>query len=174
MQSQRGYTLLELLAAVAISLLLASAALPAAVAWQNSNQVRSAAYALAGDLRFAQQRALLEGVPWQLVPLGSAGSYSGYTLYYQNTTGWVPYVLHAQTAINLPPPVQISAIAPGSSALNPMGNGTMDGIGFAPATGSPTVGTDLIFTLVGARAAQFQVKVRAVTGQVNVCSGTCP
>ncbi len=172
-RGQRGYTLVELTAVLALLLLLLGTAVLRFGALQPRGQVRAAAQRLAGDLRLAAQRAVLEGVAWELVLDGPGG----YHLYYwapdrHPAPGWSPYLFHGTGAVTLPGGVVISGITPPGGAVTPGGGGPADGVQFAATAGSPGAGT--VITLSDGAGDRYQVRVHAVSGLVEVCNGTCP
>jgi general secretion pathway protein H len=71
-----GYTLLELLVVLAIIGLIASAALPMFAAMRPGLQAKSAARAIAEDLRTARQSAISSGEETRVVMNGAANRYA--------------------------------------------------------------------------------------------------
>lgn len=78
----KGFTLLEMVVAIAIAAIMAGFALPSFVNWQNSTRLRGAAVNLVGDLEMAKIRAIRENS--QVVAQFSA---EGYTIFVDNGAG---------------------------------------------------------------------------------------
>jgi len=171
MQNQRGLSLIEVVAAVALLLVLLSVAVLRVSSLQQGSQLRAAAYRLAGDLRLAGQRATLEGVTWELLLDGPSGAASGYQVYFQApNAAWTAYRFRGgSTAVRLPAGVVISHIEPPGGAASPPGT---DGVQFLSANGAPPAST--LFTLTAAATGlQVQVRVWAPTGFVEICDKIC-
>jgi prepilin-type N-terminal cleavage/methylation domain-containing protein len=78
----KGFTILEMVVAIAIAAILAGFALPSFVSWQNSSRLRGAAVNLVGDLEMAKIRAIRENS--QVVAQFSS---EGYTIFVDNGAG---------------------------------------------------------------------------------------
>ncbi len=70
----RGFTLIELMIALAIAAMLVVLALPNYAAWVADNQIQSAAESIAGGLRYAQSQAINQNSQVEFVLNPAAGT----------------------------------------------------------------------------------------------------
>ena len=82
MPSNKGFSVLELVIAIAIVAILASVALPSFVSWQRSHRLRGAATNLMADLEAAKMRAVREN---SFVAVLFSGD--SYTIFVDNGAG---------------------------------------------------------------------------------------
>jgi len=79
---KKGFTILELVVAIAIAAIMAAFALPSIVNWQNLSRLRGSAVNMVGDLEMAKIRAIRENSP--VVAQFSA---ENYTIFVDNGAG---------------------------------------------------------------------------------------
>lgn len=152
-QSESGYSLAEILVSLALVALVAAGAMFRYGPTARRLTLHSAARRLAGDLRMAQQRAILDGAPW--VWLSDTDAY-GYTL---NSTG-VPCVDQGVQDVRFDERTTVRLASPPSPMC----------ITFA-VTGHPTGGSDVSLVLTNGMDLSY-VCLRA-TGRVDIAAKNC-
>lgn len=150
MKSSRGYSLTEMMAAVAVIGILAVAAVPNVSAYLRSSTATGAADQLCGDLRLARSRAILEGNDY-LVLFTSSSTYTmvdddgggngipgsaGYTVANRNN-GQADEGESVLGPYTLPRDARFATVA---GIVNPFTNEALgDPVSFPEASGVPTL-----------------------------------
>ncbi len=114
----RGYSLVELLAALAVAAIAAALALPSVASLSGGQSVERAAHALLMDLRLAQWRAVVSGRRVRLVPGPGADGGWGYRVEREaEPSTWSP----EGEPVKLPRGVALQAAGSPAKVFNPDG-----------------------------------------------------
>jgi type IV fimbrial biogenesis protein FimT len=141
----RGFTLIELMIALAIAALLVVLAMPSYSTWIADNQIRNAAESIAGGLRYAQGEAVARNATVEFVLDPTTGS-----------GGWAARVIDRLTC----------------AVVDPLQTGTFrEGADRTSLTPLPAGATTIQFTSLGAMAAPCDASPMLTEVQIGSAAG---